>query len=103
MPRFIVRVELPGKAAADYAALHKDMWHANFRRVIEGSTGWLHLPHAEYTCSADDWTAGEIRDEVRDIAKQHHDNARVFVTQSAKWASSGLRPVTDADPAPDDS
>jgi hypothetical protein len=79
------------------------MRSAQYRRVIEGTEGrWWHLPHAEYTCLANNWTTAQIRDEVRGIAERHHNKARVFVTKSADWAASGLRRVTADDPEPDD-
>jgi hypothetical protein len=101
--RFIVRVELPNKPPADYDQLHKDMRKAKYFRVIEGENGWWHLPHGEYTCTATDWTAQTIRDEVLEIASGSHPKPRVFATEAGgglAWVN--LRPVTPQDPAPDD-
>lgn len=101
MPRFIIRVELPGRPNADYRALHREMRAEQYRRVIQGVNGWHHLPHAEYTISLD-WTCEQIREDVYATAKRHHPKARVFVSQIETWCAKWLRPVTEADPDVDD-
>jgi len=102
MPRFVVRVELPGKPPGDYGQLHRDLRAARYYRVIKGEKRWWHLPHAEYTCQANGWTVTQIRDEVLALARASHSDPHVFVSEASNSAWVNLRPVTAQDPAPDD-
>jgi hypothetical protein len=90
MARFFVRVELPDRPPADYEDLHERMEAAKYFRFIESDHGRRQLPHATYTCTADEWTKEQILNEAYGIASKVHADARVLAIESSGWTSKGL-------------